>query len=100
MPPVPQGEESEGDPEEILRQLDDTLLQRELRPGVVIDLEHPDEYDSSALKAQALSNVQSAFKMLEENVSPRAVTPSVPSSVCEVVVRLPLSSSNSRTMSW
>ncbi len=36
---------------------------------MVVDLERPDEYDSAAMKAQALNNVHSAFKKLEENVS-------------------------------
>ena len=30
--------------EEILKKLEDTPLQREVMPGVVVDLEHPDEY--------------------------------------------------------
>ena len=60
----------EGESESILRQLEDAPLQRELRPGVMVDLELPDEYDSDALKAQVIDNVQSAVRKHEETVGP------------------------------
>ena len=56
-------------PQEILQKLEDTPLQREVRPGMVVELEAPGEYDSEALKAQALANVQSAVSKQEEEVS-------------------------------
>lgn len=62
------GETDQSD--QILRQLEDGPLQREIRPGVVVNLEQPDEYDSETVKAQALANVQSAFIKHEEKVHP------------------------------
>ena len=43
-------------------------MQREIRPGVVVNLEQPEDYDSEAVKAQALANAQSAFMKHEETV--------------------------------
>ena len=54
---------------EILKQLDDAPLQRELHPGVVVDLENPGDYDSQAMKAKALANVEAALVRQEETVS-------------------------------
>ena len=54
---------------EILQQLDDTPLLREVQPGVVVELENPGEYDSEAMKAQALANVEAALQKQEETVS-------------------------------
>ena len=62
------GETDQSD--QILRQLEDGPLQREIRPGVVVNLEQPDEYDSETVKAQALANVQSAFIKHEEKFCP------------------------------
>ena len=64
------------DSEDILKQLEDMPLQREVRPGVVINLESPEEYDSNALKAQALANVQMAV------VKQKAVVGRVCTCVC------------------
>jgi DNA helicase INO80 len=46
---------------EILRQLEDAPLQRELQPGVVVDLENPGDYDSEAMKIKVLANVEAAL---------------------------------------
>ena len=35
---------------------------------MVVNLEHPEDYDSEAVKAQALANAQSAFMKHEETV--------------------------------
>ena len=52
----------------ILQKLNDAPLQREIRPGVVVNLEQPEDYDTDAIKARVLSNVQSAFKKHEQSV--------------------------------
>lgn len=52
----------------ILQQLEDGQLQQEVRPGVVVPLEDPGEYDSEAMKAQVLANVHSAFRKQEQTV--------------------------------
>ena len=54
---------------EILRQLEDGPLQREVQPGMVVDLETPGEYDSQAMKAKALANVEAALVKQEKSVS-------------------------------
>lgn len=54
---------------EILQQLEDGPLQREVQPGVVVDLENPGEYDSEAMKVKALANVEAALLKQEANVS-------------------------------
>ncbi len=54
------GEADQSD--KILQKLEDTPLQREIQPGVVVNLENPEDYDSEAAKAKALANVQSAFQ--------------------------------------
>lgn len=54
---------------EILNQLDDAPLQREVQPGMVVDLENPGDYDSEAMKAKALANVEAALAIQEESVS-------------------------------
>ncbi|XP_065883636.1 chromatin-remodeling ATPase INO80-like isoform X2 [Dysidea avara] len=51
--------------DQILQQLEDTPLQREIQPGVVVNLEDPSDYDSEAVKAKVLANVQSAFSNQE-----------------------------------
>ena len=56
---------------EILSQLDDAPLQREVQPGVVVTLEGPGDYDSRAMKAKALANVEAALLKQEETVSQR-----------------------------
>lgn len=53
------GEADQSD--KILQKLEDKPLQREIQPGVVINLEAPEDYDSEAAKAKVLANVQSAF---------------------------------------
>ena len=53
---------------EILQKLEDAPLQREVRPGVVVNLETPEDYDSEAAKARALANVQSAFQKQQSTV--------------------------------
>lgn len=55
--------------DQILKQLEDGPLQREIRPGMVVNLEQPGEYDSDNAKAKALANVQSAFSKHETTVS-------------------------------
>ena len=78
--------------EEILSNLEDTVLQREVKPGVVVNLEEPNEYggwsqlllelvshrgdlslltnaDSEAVKAQAVAKVQSAVERQKNKVS-------------------------------
>ena len=65
--PLPLSGESDS-PQQILQKLEDAPLQREVRPGMVVELEAPGEYDSDALKAQALANVQSAVCKQEEEV--------------------------------
>ncbi|KAL5463607.1 hypothetical protein EMCRGX_G032521 [Ephydatia muelleri] len=52
---------------QILEKLDDGPLQREVRPGVFVNLEQPDEYSSSKMKEQALVNVQQAIERHEVN---------------------------------
>ena len=54
---------------EILRQLEDAPLQRELQPGVVVDLENPGDYDSEAMKIKVLANVEAALLKQEATVS-------------------------------
>ena len=54
---------------EILKKLDDTPLQREVHPGVMVDLENPGDYDSYAMKAKALANVEAALIKQEASVS-------------------------------
>ena len=54
---------------QILKKLEDGPLQREIRPGMVVNLEQPGEYDSEEAKAMALANVQSAFSKHETTVS-------------------------------
>ena len=50
---------------QILEKLDEGPLQREVRPGVFVNLEQPDEYSSSKMKEQALVNVQQAIELHE-----------------------------------
>ena len=54
--------------EKILKKLEDAPLQREIKPGVVVNLENPEDYDSEAVKAQVLANVQSAFQKQQTTV--------------------------------
>ena len=54
---------------EILKKLDDAPLQREVQPGVVVDLETPGDYDSQVMKAKALANVEAA--LVKQDVSVR-----------------------------
>ena len=56
---------------EILRKLEDAPLQREVGPGIVVDLETPGDYDSRAMKARALANVEAALVQQEASVSDR-----------------------------
>ena len=53
----------------ILKKLDDTPLQREVQPGVMVDLEGPGEYDSQAMKVKVLANVEAALVKQEASVS-------------------------------
>ena len=53
---------------EILKKLEDVPLQREVQPGVVVDLETPGDYDSQAMKAKALANVEAALVKQEVSV--------------------------------
>lgn len=53
----------------ILEKLEDAPLQREIRPGVMINLEDPEEYNVEAAKAKVLANVQSAFQKQHTTVS-------------------------------
>ena len=55
--------------DQILRKLEDAPLQREIRPGMVVNIEQPGEYDSEEAKAKALANVHSAFNKHESTVS-------------------------------
>lgn len=57
----------------ILQQLEDTPLTREIRPGVSVRLEEPEEYDSEVVKAQVLANVQSVFLKQQNKVKLGAV---------------------------
>lgn len=52
-------------------------MQREIQPGVVVNLENPEDYDSEAAKAKALANVQSAFQKQIKTVSKPLPTSSV-----------------------
>lgn len=52
---------------QILQKLDDGPLQREVRPGVFVNLEQPEEYSSSKMKEQALVNVKLAIERHEVN---------------------------------
>ena len=52
---------------QILEKLDDGPLQREVRPGVFVNLEQPDDYSSSKMKEQALVNVKLAIERHEVN---------------------------------
>lgn len=52
----------------ILQKLEDAPLQREIQPGVMVNLEAPEEYDSEAVKAKVLANVQSAFQKQQYKV--------------------------------
>ena len=54
---------------DILRKLEDAPLQREVLPGVVVNLENPGDYDSRAMKAKALANVEAALLKQEATVS-------------------------------
>ena len=54
---------------DILRKLEDAPLQREVLPGVVVNLENPGDYDSQAMKAKALANVEAALLKQEATVS-------------------------------
>ncbi len=54
--------------DKILRKLEDAPLQREIQPGIVVNLEAPEEYDSEAIKARVLANVQSAFQKQQQTV--------------------------------
>ncbi len=55
--------------EDILRQLEDGPAQREVRPGVVVSLEEPGEYNSEEVKAQVMANVQTAMAKQHHLVS-------------------------------
>ena len=61
------GEADQSD--KILQKLEDGPLQREIQPGVVVNLEAPEDYDSEAVKAKVLANVQSAFQKQQTTVS-------------------------------
>lgn len=61
------GEADQSD--KILQKLEDGPLQREIQPGVVVNLEAPEDYDSEAVKAKVLANVQSAFQKQQSTVS-------------------------------
>lgn len=61
------GEADQSD--KILQKLEDGPLQREIQPGVVVNLEAPEDYDSEAVKAKVLANVQSAFQKQQNTVS-------------------------------
>ena len=60
------GEADQSD--KILQKLEDAPLQREIHPGVMVNLEGPEEYDSEAVKAKVLANVQSAFQKQQYKV--------------------------------
>lgn len=60
------GEADQSD--KILQKLEDAPLQREIQPGVMVNLEGPEEYDSEAVKAKVLANVQSAFQKQQYKV--------------------------------
>lgn len=67
-----------------MRQLEDGPAQREVRPGVVVRLEEPGEYNSEEVKAQVMANVQTAMAKQHNLVSPvlylcTSVEPSPPS---------------------
>ena len=61
------GEDDQSD--KILKKLEDKPLTREVRPGVTVNLEGAEEYDSDIAKAQALANVQTALKKQQNKVS-------------------------------
>jgi hypothetical protein len=61
--------------DKILQKLDDKPLQREIQPGVMVNLEAPEDYDSEVVKAKVLANVQSAVQKQQNKV--REVTESV-----------------------
>ena len=64
---LPSGEEDQS--EQILSQLEDAPVQREVRPGVVVNIEDPEEYNSEVVKAQVMANVQSALQKQQNTVS-------------------------------
>lgn len=49
--------------------MEDGPVQREVRPGVVVNIEDPEEYNSEAVKAQVIANVQSALQKQQNTVS-------------------------------
>ena len=63
------GEADQSD--KILRKLEDVPLQREIQPGVVVNLEAPEDYDSEVVKARVLANVQSAVEKQQNKVRER-----------------------------
>jgi len=63
------GEADQSD--KILQKLEDTPLQREIQPGIVVNLEAPEDYDSEAAKERALANVRSAFQKQQQTVKGR-----------------------------
>lgn len=59
----------EDNSEMILQQLEDGPAQREVRPGVMVCLEDPGEYNSEEVKAQVMANVQTAVQKQQSLVS-------------------------------